>query len=248
MAAPLQRQLGSALGSSFVGAATSLPLIQPVSLAPVGEWKSEDTESGRRSKRPKKQSRHEEMVDHRDYDDDVFGDDAEDEDEGARRPRAKRAKVKGGGGGQRRPQHLRTDSEEEAMRAVEPGPDGKFQCNWSKDRPCNKKFRSKSDLIAHFRTHTGEKPLKCTWPGCNSAFAHSSNLRQHERSHRGEKRYACRIEGCDRAFAHPTSRRDHEAKHRGERPYLCEVDGCGRSFTAKANLTRHLKEIHKLEG
>lgn len=78
---------------------------------------------------------------------------------------------------------------------------------------CPKAFRTQSDLTAHFRTHTGEKPLKCGFEGCGKCFAHSSNLRAHERSHTGEKRYPCMFPGCDRKFAHPASRREHELAH-----------------------------------
>ncbi|KAA0170816.1 hypothetical protein FNF27_06512 [Cafeteria roenbergensis] len=104
---------------------------------------------------------------------------------------------------------------------------------------CTKVFKSNSDLAAHKRTHTGEKPLKCKYEGCNAAFAHSSNRRQHERSkHEKVKRYHCRFPGCKKEYAHPTSRNDHEAvKHRNERPYKC--DRCGADFTARANLSRH---------
>ena len=104
---------------------------------------------------------------------------------------------------------------------------------------CTKVFKSNSDLAAHKRTHTGEKPLKCKYEGCDAAFAHSSNRRQHERSkHEKVKRYHCRFPGCKKEYAHPTSRNDHEAvKHRNERPYKC--DRCGADFTARANLSRH---------
>lgn len=46
---------------------------------------------------------------------------------------------------------------------------------------CGKKFRGKSEIVVHVRTHTGERPLKCKH--CDRRFAHPSNLRVHERSH-----------------------------------------------------------------
>jgi len=33
------------------------------------------------------------------------------------------------------------------------------------------------------RTHTGEKPYLCKFPGCNRRFAQSSNLCAHEKVH-----------------------------------------------------------------
>lgn len=121
------------------------------------------------------------------------------------------------------------------IRETLPSADGRYSCE-----DCGKSFKSRSDLISHARTHTGEKPLTCK--ECGKKFAHSSNLRSHERTHTGEKRYACTWPGCDRKFAHPASRDDHIATHSGHRRHICPV--CHRGFTAKANLTRHRRDVH----
>ena len=44
---------------------------------------------------------------------------------------------------------------------------------------CAKTFRSRSEMQAHVRVHTGKKPLKCSF--CDHCFAHPSNRRAHER-------------------------------------------------------------------
>uniref|UniRef100_A0A7S2TJX9 C2H2-type domain-containing protein n=1 Tax=Lotharella oceanica TaxID=641309 RepID=A0A7S2TJX9_9EUKA len=43
---------------------------------------------------------------------------------------------------------------------------------------CDKVFRQRSTVIAHVRTHTGEKPFKCSL--CHRGFTQRSNLKRHE--------------------------------------------------------------------
>ena len=66
-------------------------------------------------------------------------------------------------------------------------------------------FPTKQYLDDHRRTHTGEKPYVCTWPGCTKAFAQQSHLTAHllAQVHTGDKPYVCTadIAKCTKAYA-----------------------------------------------
>lgn len=112
---------------------------------------------------------------------------------------------------------------------------------------CSKQFRGRSELQNHIRTHTGEKPLKCSYAGCSKRYAHSSNLRAHERTHAGVKPYACHYDGCGKSFAHSVSLKEHIWMHAGFQPYVCPFEGCEKRFTQVSNFARHKKTHDKDE-
>jgi hypothetical protein len=60
---------------------------------------------------------------------------------------------------------------------------------------CNRVFPREKSLQAHIRTHTGEKPYECDYPGCMRKFTQSGQLRTHQRLHTGEKPFVCAFPG-----------------------------------------------------
>uniref|UniRef100_T1J9F8 C2H2-type domain-containing protein n=1 Tax=Strigamia maritima TaxID=126957 RepID=T1J9F8_STRMM len=67
---------------------------------------------------------------------------------------------------------------------------------------CNRVFPRDKSLQAHLRTHTGERPYRCDFPGCDRAFTQSGQLKTHQRLHTGEKPFVCSANGCANSFAH----------------------------------------------
>jgi hypothetical protein len=47
---------------------------------------------------------------------------------------------------------------------------------------CDKGFKERRKLDDHIRTHTGEKPFRCSYPQCGRHFNNRSNKRRHERT------------------------------------------------------------------
>lgn len=67
---------------------------------------------------------------------------------------------------------------------------------------CNRVFPREKSLQAHLRTHTGERPYTCDYPGCTRAFTQSGQLKTHQRLHTGERPFVCAIAMCQRRFTH----------------------------------------------
>jgi uncharacterized Zn-finger protein len=73
---------------------------------------------------------------------------------------------------------------------------------------CPRVFGSRSALLDHTRTRTGERPYKCVV--CGNSFNRQFNLTVHLRTHTGEKPYEC--DQCGKTFRHQQHYKLHMQK------------------------------------
>ena len=95
-----------------------------------------------------------------------------------------------------------------------------------------------SHLERHKRTHSGEKPHRCTM--CEFSSITISKLKVHMmRMHTGEKPFKC--DQCNYNCASSGHLQRHMKTHTGEKPFRCNT--CSKAFGQKGHLAKHIR-IH----
>ncbi|XP_069697563.1 zinc finger protein 569-like [Periplaneta americana] len=111
-------------------------------------------------------------------------------------------------------------------------PNGMYSCP-----ACDKTFNTRSAIVRHYRTHTGERPFPCEY--CHKMFASKSSVESHLlRQHNVNTESALACPDCGKLFARRNSLDVHLVTHRKEKPFPCDI--CGKTFSQKVTRDIHL--------
>ncbi|KAF9303421.1 hypothetical protein BGZ74_003782 [Mortierella antarctica] len=107
-----------------------------------------------------------------------------------------------------------------------------YSCDWKDCPRMMKPFTKRHKMYNHLRTHTGERPFRCTVPGCDKKFSRPDSLTTHTKTHSNVRPYVCQVEGCPKAYYHARSLKKHELAHDIKPPHQGALRGSGATHGA----------------
>lgn len=112
------------------------------------------------------------------------------------------------------------------------------QCKW---KDCQFKGKSKSKLLEHCRTHTGEKIIAC--PQCGSVFASNVKFKDHllRQQSTNDSPFSCSI--CFRSYASERLLREHVRRHIN----TVKCPHCDLTCNGPSRLHHHIRFRHSNE-
>ncbi|CAL9114332.1 unnamed protein product [Musa textilis] len=78
-------------------------------------------------------------------------------------------------------------------------------------------------------------------------FRKPAHLRQHMLSHSAQRPFSCPVDDCHASYRRKDHLTCHSFTHQGEL-LTCPVTNCNCKFGIKANMKRHMREIHEDES
>ena len=110
---------------------------------------------------------------------------------------------------------------------------------------CDKTFKNVDSMRQHKKmNHTFEKKWACDHPGCDYKGVYQSNLTAHKIMHSQSRPFACTVEGCDKRFAVAGTLKQHIESHTTERNFKCQIEGCTETFRSKYHMKVHFVKQH----
>lgn len=112
-----------------------------------------------------------------------------------------------------------------------------FKCEFD---GCQKSYASKQDLSKHSNIHTS--PRVCD--ECGKLFANWTQLKAHIRIHSDEKPFKCEWNDCKFEAKQLAGILAHKITHTGEKPFKCDRNDCKKVYSSYNGLNRHIARIH----
>ena len=101
---------------------------------------------------------------------------------------------------------------------------------------CANKFKRKSHLAAHKKTHEKER-IRYKCEECNNSFFSIYNLKHHMKIHRANQSlFSCSI--CPKTFKLEKYLKEHSKVHAERNTHSCDL--CEKTFMSKKHLNRHM--------